>query len=77
MIASAVMDFPEPDSPAMARVSPRWSWNVRIRDERAKTSLGVDGHGEALDAQHRLWRKVGCGCLGPRRRGHSKTQRGK
>ena len=71
MIASAVIDLPEPDSPAMHSVSPRVSVKERSDDDRALAVLAAHRDAEPGDIEHRAFRgrvrgsrpgPVGCRC---------------
>ena len=80
MIASAVIDLPEPDSPAMHSVSPRFS--VKERSEttsRSPSSPRTETLSPATSSTG-LSAEVGSGTIAPDLLAccrHSKTQRGK
>ena len=56
MIASAVIDLPEPDSPAMHSVSPRASVKERSETTGALAVLAAHRNVEAGDVEHRAFR---------------------
>ncbi len=53
MIASEVMDLPEPDSPAMQSVSPRARENERSRDHLSLSIVPPHGNRQSRDLEDR------------------------
>ena len=63
MIACAVVDLPEPDSPTIARLCPRYEGDVDAVDGLDEAVLGAEPDLEVLDLEERTLADVDAVCL--------------